>query len=567
MIRQDRMMARIHPTAILEEGVIVGSGSSVWDNVHIRHSTRIGEECIIGEKTHISYSVVIGNRVKINAFVYICTGVTLEDGVMVSAGTVFTNDRFPRATSPSLDRLRSSDPDEQTLPTLVERGATIGAGSIIGCGLTIGAFAMVGMGSVVTKSVLPFHLGNWESGPYCWLCLPVRTTNSEVCSRAILSCGAYSLSGLRFGVHAQRERHSHGTFYGSAVRGPPPMKASSTSAQQRWAVLGGGMLGMTLALELAGQGHHVTLFEGSDRLGGLADAWRLGDVVWDRHYHVTLLSDTALRSLLADLGLEREMKWVTARTGFYSDGRLYSLSSSLDFLNFPPLRLSDKVRLAATILHASRVQDGSKLEGVSVEAWLTTWSGRRTFERIWLPLLRSKLGEDYRRVSAAFIWATIRRLYAARRQGLKQEMFGYVPGGYARILDRLQKRLEQEGIAIRLSSAARSVEPEDGGGVRIAFADGSQERFDSVVLTIPAPAAASLCPALSISRKTAAYRNRLPGNCLRFASVAEAACRLLRYEHHRRRLPFHRRNRDDCFSGPIRICRAYSRLPPKVCCA
>jgi UDP-2-acetamido-3-amino-2,3-dideoxy-glucuronate N-acetyltransferase len=151
-------MSRIHPTAILEDGVVVGSGTSVWDNVHIRHSTRIGEECIIGEKTHISYSVVIGNRVKINAFVYICTGVTIEDGVMVSAGTIFTNDRFPRATSPGLDRLRSSDPDEQTLPTLIQCGATIGAGSIVGCGLTVGAFAMVGMGSVVTKSVPPFHL-------------------------------------------------------------------------------------------------------------------------------------------------------------------------------------------------------------------------------------------------------------------------------------------------------------------------------------------------------------------------------------------------------------------------
>ena len=162
-------MNQIHPTAILEDGVSIGSGTSVWDNVHIRHSTRIGEECIIGEKTHISYSVVIGNRVKINAFVYICTAVTLEDGVMVSAGTVFTNDRFPRAAFPALDRLRSSDQDEHTLPTLIQRGATIGAGSIIGCGLTVGAFAMVGMGSVVTKSVPPFHLvvGNPARGVGC----------------------------------------------------------------------------------------------------------------------------------------------------------------------------------------------------------------------------------------------------------------------------------------------------------------------------------------------------------------------------------------------------------------
>jgi acetyltransferase-like isoleucine patch superfamily enzyme len=96
--------------------------------------------------------------VKINAFVYICTGVTVEDGVMISAGTIFTNDRFPRATTVDLKQLRSSDPDEHTLPTVVREGATIGAGSIIGNDLAIGRFAMVGMGSVVTKSVPDFHL-------------------------------------------------------------------------------------------------------------------------------------------------------------------------------------------------------------------------------------------------------------------------------------------------------------------------------------------------------------------------------------------------------------------------
>src|SRR5262245_48291466 len=110
---------RIHPTAIIESDVRIGRGSAVWDNVHIRHSTTIGEECIIGEKTYIAYGVRIGDRVKINAFVYICTAVTIEDGVMISAGTIFTNDRFPRATTTDLRRLRPSDPDEHTLPTVV----------------------------------------------------------------------------------------------------------------------------------------------------------------------------------------------------------------------------------------------------------------------------------------------------------------------------------------------------------------------------------------------------------------------------------------------------------------
>lgn len=152
------MSMRIHPTALVEQGVKIGEGSSVWDNVHIRHSTSIGEQCIIGEKTYVAYDVRIGNRVKINAMVYICTAVTIEDGVMISAGTIFTNDRFPRATTSDLKQLRTSDADEHTLPTLVREGATIGAGCTIGNDLVIGRFAMVGMGALVTKSIPDFHL-------------------------------------------------------------------------------------------------------------------------------------------------------------------------------------------------------------------------------------------------------------------------------------------------------------------------------------------------------------------------------------------------------------------------
>ena len=149
---------RIHPTAIVEPDVLLGAGASVWDSVHIRRGARLGDDCIVGEKTYIAYDVRIGHRVKLNAMVYICFGVTIEDGVMVSAGTIFTNDVFPRATTPDLLQLRSSDPDEETRGTVVAAGATIGAGCTIGSDLRIGRFAMVGMGSVVTRDVPDFHL-------------------------------------------------------------------------------------------------------------------------------------------------------------------------------------------------------------------------------------------------------------------------------------------------------------------------------------------------------------------------------------------------------------------------
>ena len=146
------------PTAIVEDNVSLGAGTSVWDNVHIRRGTIIGEQCIIGEKTYIAYDVRIGHRCKLNSFVYVCAEVMVEDGVMISAGTVFTNDRFPRASTPDLMQLRSSEVDEHTLKTLVKAGATIGANCTIGNDLVIGRWAMVGMGSVVTKSVPDFGL-------------------------------------------------------------------------------------------------------------------------------------------------------------------------------------------------------------------------------------------------------------------------------------------------------------------------------------------------------------------------------------------------------------------------
>ena len=150
--------AVIHPTAMVEEGVELGPGTRVWDNVHIRHGARLGHNCIVGEKTYIAYDVQIGNCVKINAQVYICALVTIEDFVMISAHTVFTNDKFPRAFPPDLSGLATSDVTEETVPTFVRRGATIGANATIGCGIEIGQFAMVGMGSVVTKDVPDFAL-------------------------------------------------------------------------------------------------------------------------------------------------------------------------------------------------------------------------------------------------------------------------------------------------------------------------------------------------------------------------------------------------------------------------
>jgi acetyltransferase-like isoleucine patch superfamily enzyme len=152
------MAPKIHPTAEIEPGVEIGDGTAVWAHVHARGPSRVGRDCIVGEKTYIGPGVEIGDLCKLNAMVYVPLGVTLRNGVMIGAGTIFTNDRYPRGTDVAITELRDSGPGEHIFETLVEEGASIGAGCTIGSNLTIGRWSLVGMGAVVTHDVPAFHL-------------------------------------------------------------------------------------------------------------------------------------------------------------------------------------------------------------------------------------------------------------------------------------------------------------------------------------------------------------------------------------------------------------------------
>ncbi|MFN8545813.1 MAG: acyltransferase [Candidatus Binatia bacterium] len=194
---------RIHPTALVEEGVVIGPGTSIWDNVHVRGPATIGRDCIVGEKTYVAYGVTIGDGVKINAQAYICTGITIEDRVMIAAGVIFTNDRYPRAFVDGVDGLAPSGVTEDTLEGVVRTGATIGAGALIGPGLEIGRYAMVGMGSVVAADV-PAHalvFGN-PARVRGWVC---------VCGTPLRGVDAATAEPVRCGRCARRFRVGEGT--------------------------------------------------------------------------------------------------------------------------------------------------------------------------------------------------------------------------------------------------------------------------------------------------------------------------------------------------------------------
>lgn len=268
---------------------------------------------------------------------------------------------------------------------------------------------------------------------------------------------------------------------------------------EEWGIVGGGIMGMTIAHKLAQLGYKVTLFEGAPELGGLVSSWKLGEIEWDKFYHVILLSDFKTRGILNELGLEKEIKWVETKTGFYIKGELFSMSDSIEFLRFPTLNLIDKFRLAITILLASRIKDWKRLEKIPVTSWLRKWSGKNTFEKVWLPLLRAKLGDSYQRTSAAFIWATIQRLYGARRSGLKKEMFGYVPGGYKRIVSEFKKKLIDEGVIIKTDHRAIEISTQSEGKPGITFANNYTACFDNIIVTLPSELSSKICKGISVA--------------------------------------------------------------------
>jgi len=253
---------------------------------------------------------------------------------------------------------------------------------------------------------------------------------------------------------------------------------------QNIAIVGSGFLGLTLALRLSERGDNVTIYESAGEIGGLASAWQIGGITWDKHYHVTLASDANTRKIVEELGLADEFRWVETKTGFFTDGELYSMSNTAEFLKFPPLDMISKLRLGSAIFRASRMTDWKALEQVSVEEWLTKLSGQRTFDKIWRPLLMAKLGEAYRETSAAFIWATIQRMYAARNSGMKKEMFGYVRGGYARVLERFGEVLADRGVDVRLNSKVEMIEDLPSGQVVVRIQQ-TRRRNDTKVSTLP----------------------------------------------------------------------------------
>jgi UDP-2-acetamido-3-amino-2,3-dideoxy-glucuronate N-acetyltransferase len=188
--------AFVHERALCESDEL-GPRTRVWAFAHVMKGAKIGADCNIGDHAFVETGAVIGNRVTVKNSVLVWDKVTIEDEVFLGPNMVFTNDLMPRAAF-------KNSPDK-FLPTLVKRGASIGANATIVCGITIGEQAFVGAGSVVTRSI-PAHAlvhGN-PARRRGWVC----SCGGKLPSSLRCSCGrGYTLVSEQMGLRPLERAH------------------------------------------------------------------------------------------------------------------------------------------------------------------------------------------------------------------------------------------------------------------------------------------------------------------------------------------------------------------------
>lgn len=265
------------------------------------------------------------------------------------------------------------------------------------------------------------------------------------------------------------------------------------------AIIGGGLLGLSVAYEMTKQGQdiEVQLFERATQLGGVAGSMPFAGAEVDRFYHCILSSDSDLLGLIEELGLSDQVRFKETRMGFYHDAKLYPMTSPLELLKFPPLRLIDRLRLAYTIVHSRLfIKNWAPLERKSVEKWLVELGGRRTYELIWRPLLNAKFDGGFANIPATYIWSRIVRVSSASDKKAGKELSGHLIRGYQVLAERMAGAIVQNGGQVNLGSNIKEIVIENDKAVGLKLESGF-EAFDEIIVTTPSHIFSRLIPQAS----------------------------------------------------------------------
>lgn len=279
----------------------------------------------------------------------------------------------------------------------------------------------------------------------------------------------------------------------------------------RVGIIGGGATGMAAAYELGKHGHKAAVYERAPFLGGHASTFDVGGARLERGYHHWFTNDTDIVSLVEEVGLGHQIRWIDSKVGTLHEGVIYDFVTPLDLLRFTPLSLVDRVRLGLMTLFLQWRKNWRRYEPFTASEWLRRYGGKRVYEVFWGPMLRGKFGEEYYdQVGMAWLWGKVQTRFASRGRGLAKEKLGYPIGSFGEIFDVLSDTVVEQGGEVHVSSTVHSIVMNEGRatGMEIAL-EGSEpvlEGFDAVIATTPSNVFPRLVPPLPEE-----YMSRLTG--------------------------------------------------------
>lgn len=264
----------------------------------------------------------------------------------------------------------------------------------------------------------------------------------------------------------------------------------------RIGIIGGGLTGLVAGWRMAQGGAHVTIFEASDRLGGLAAGNRLAGHNVELAYHFLYKTDEYILGLLDELGLRDRLTYHKSSVSTYYNGTLYPMETPQDLIRFTPVSFLDRIRAGVTVLYLQRVRNWRSLSRITALDWLRKYAGRRVTDVIWEPLLRGKFDRYYDKVTMSWLWGRVLQRVDSRDAKLGGEALGYFDGGFKVIVDALEGPLRDAGGTIHLKTPVREISHDaKADEVVVKLADGTESRFDRVLATVPSNVLAQLIDA------------------------------------------------------------------------
>lgn len=252
------------------------------------------------------------------------------------------------------------------------------------------------------------------------------------------------------------------------------------------AIVGGGLSGMSAALELARAGIKVTIYEAEAELGGLAGSFAVEGANLEKFYHHWFNSDKHILELIEELGETQRVKRNHSQTGMYYANKFFKLSSPLDLIRLTSLTFLARIRLGLATLYVQNIQDWKALENFTAAEWLPKIFGQETYNVIWKPLLIGKFGTSFKDVSAVWFWNKIKLRGGSRGKKGKEELL-YYQGGFQVFIDRLKTELLNLGVEIKQNTKINSVKIIDDTIDYICDYDDNSFRADSFLFALPPP--------------------------------------------------------------------------------